>query len=82
MDERRKGYVENVAEAIRASRVIVASCGQLYQLTLGSTLYDLMIGLGLASLGAIALVNGNVAPLTQRLEMNDFVRFISAVPEL
>lgn len=74
--ELRSGYVTCLASAIRASRVIVAAAGQLYGLAVGSTLMDLASGLGVASLGAIAVVNGSVAPLTQRLEMNDIVRFI------
>lgn len=72
----RGGYVTCLASAIRASRVIVAAAGQLYGLAVGSTLMDLAAGLGVASLGAIAVVNGTVAPLSQRLEMNDIVRFI------
>lgn len=76
-DQVRKGYVTCLASAIRASRVIVAAAGQLYGLAVGSTLLDLARGLGVASWGAIAVVNGSVAPLTQRLEMNDIVRFIS-----
>ncbi|KAI0561342.1 GTP pyrophosphokinase [Gracilaria domingensis] len=80
-DEIRRGYVTCMASAIRASRVIVAAAGQLYGLAVGSTLMDLAHGLGVATLGAIAVVNGSVAPLTQRLEMNDIVRFISALPE-
>lgn len=73
----RKGYVTCLGSAIRTSRVIVAAAGQLYGLDVGSTLMDLARGLGVASLGAIAVVNGSVAPLTQRLEMADIVRFIS-----
>ncbi|CAN8071214.1 unnamed protein product, partial [Agarophyton chilense] len=80
-DEVRRGYVTCVASAIRARRVIVRAAGQLYGLAVGSTLMDLAHGLGVATLGAIAVVNGSVAPLTQRLEMNDIVRFISALPE-
>lgn len=73
----RKGYVTCLGSAIRTSRVIVAAAGQLYGLDVGSTLMDLARGLGVASLGAIAVVNGSVAPLTQQLEMADIVRFIS-----
>lgn len=73
----RRGYVSCLGTAIRTSRVIVAAAGQLYGLDVGSTLLDLARGLGVASLGAIAVVNGSVAPLTQRLEMADIVRFIS-----
>lgn len=80
-DVLRRGYVTCMASAIRASRVIVAAAGQLYGLAVGSTLMDLARGLGVAGLGAIAVVNGSVAPLTQRLEMNDIVRFICALPE-
>lgn len=80
-DQLRQGYVTCLASAIRTSRVIVATAGQLYGLAIGSTLLDLSHALGVASLGAIAVVNGSVAPLTQRLEMNDIVRFISALPE-
>lgn len=75
-DEMRSGYVTCLASAIRTSRVIVAAAGQMYGLAIGSTLMDLAHGLGVATLGAIAIVNGSVAPLTQRLEMNDIVRFI------
>lgn len=74
--ELRGGYVTCLASAIRASRVIVATAGQLYGLAVGSTLLDLASGLGVATLGAIAIVNDKVVPLTQRLEMNDIVRFI------
>lgn len=75
--ELRGGYVTCLASAIRASRVIVATAGQLYGLAVGSTLFDLASGLGVATLGAIAVVNDKVVPLTQRLEMNDIVRFIN-----
>lgn len=74
--ELRGGYVTCLASAIRASRVIVATAGQMYGLAVGSTLLDLASGLGVATLGAIAVVNDKVVPLTQRLEMNDIVRFI------
>lgn len=74
--EMRSGYVTCLAAAIRTSRVIVGAAGQLYGLAVGSTLLDLASGLGVATLGAIAVVNGSVAPLTQRLEMNDIVRFV------
>lgn len=77
-DKLREGYVACLASAICASRVIVAAAGQLYGLAVGSTLLDLAHGLGVASLGAVAVVNGSVAPLTQRLEMNDIVWFIQA----
>lgn len=80
-DASRRGYVAQLADAIRETRVIVKSCGQLYTLTVGSTLSDLLSGLGLASLGAVAVVNGTVAPLEQVLQMNDIVRFVCAVPD-
>lgn len=80
-EQLRKGYVTCLASAIRASRVIVAAAGQMYGLAAGSTLLDLAHGLGLASIGAIAVVNGSVAPLTQQLRMNDMVRFILTLPE-
>lgn len=80
-EQLRRGYVRCLASAIRTSRVIVGAAGQLYGFAVGSTLLDLAHGLGVASLGAIAVVNGSVAPLTQRLEMNDIVRFISYLPE-
>lgn len=78
-EQMRKGYVTCLASAIRASRVIVAAAGQLYGLAVGSTLLDLAAGMGIAE--GIAMVNGSVAPLTQRLEMSDIVRFIQALPE-
>lgn len=76
LKELRKGYVSCLGSAIRASRVIVATAGQVYGLAVGSTLLDLARGLGVASLGVIAVVNGSVVPLTQRLEMNDVVAFL------
>lgn len=75
--ELRGGYVTCLASAIRASRVIVATAGQLYGLAVGSTLMDLASRLGVATLGAIAVVNGQIVPLTQRLNMNDIVQFIT-----
>ena len=75
----RKGYVTCLASAIRTSRVIVAAAGQLYALTVGSTLLDLAAGMGVAE--RIAMVNGTVAPLTQVLKMNDIVMFIASMPE-
>lgn len=79
-DAKRRSYVSHIASVIRQTRVIVKSCDQLYTLTVGSTLSDLLAGLGNASIGAVAVVNGSVAPLTQRLEMNDIVRF--AIPDM
>lgn len=82
-DAKRRTYVSHITDVIRQTRVIVKSCGQLYTLTVGSTLSDLLAGLGFASIGGVAFINGTVAPLTQRLEMNDIIRFsICAVPEL
>lgn len=75
-EQLRKGFVTCMASAIRTSRVFVVAAGQLYGFAVGSTLLDLAHGLGVASMGAIAVVNGSVAPLTQRLEMNDIVQFI------
>lgn len=75
--ELRSGYVNCLASAIRASTVIVATAGQLYGLAVGSTLADLASRLGVATLGAIAVVNGQIVPLTQRLNMNDMVQFIT-----
>lgn len=74
-DAKRSGYVSALAEVIRASRVIVKSAGQLYTLKVGATLADLCCGLGMVTFGVVAVVNGQVAPLTQELAMNDIVRF-------
>ncbi len=81
-DAKRKGYVTHIADAIAQTRVIVKSCGQLYTLALGSTLADLCKGLGMMSLGVVPFVNGTIAPLSQKLQMNDIVRFSIALQDL
>ena len=81
-DVKRKGYVTHIADAIAQTRVIVKSCGQLYTLALGSTLADLCKGLGMMSLGVVPFVNGTIAPLSQKLQMNDIVRFSIALQDL